>query len=108
MRTILGWGVPAVLAIFLFGCGGGSGSSGSVTIDPRSILLSVGQTKAFSVTVTQCTDTRVRWSVTEGDAGGTVTSDGVYTAPTTPGTYHVVAVCDADTSVNDTATVTVL
>ncbi len=107
MRKSLWHVIPVLLAVFLCGCGGGSGSSGTVTIDPRSVLLAQSQTKAFTVTVTQCSDTRIRWSVTEGDSGGTITSDGVYTAPTNAGTYHVVATCDSDSSVYDTATVTV-
>ncbi len=107
MRTFYRGGIAAVLALVLVGCGLGSGSTGKVTIDPGSITLSPGQTKAFTVTVTQCRDTRVNWSVTEGDTGGKIKSDGVYTAPDTPGTYHVLASCDTDSNVNDTSTVTV-
>ena len=105
MRIVFLQAAPILLALFLCGCGGGS--SRTVTIDPRSTQVSTGQTKVFSVTVTQCVDTRVRWTVTEGDTGGTITSDGVYTASGTPGTYHVVAACDTDPSVYDTATVNV-
>ena len=36
-------------------------------------------------------DHRVKWSVQEGDAGGTVAADGTYTAPAQVGLYHVAA-----------------
>jgi hypothetical protein len=48
----------------------------------------------------------VTWSVQEA-GGGTVSAAGVYTAPATTGTYHVVATSVADTTKNATATVTV-
>jgi hypothetical protein len=49
----------------------------------------------------------VSWSVQEGNAGGAVTSAGLYTAPSSPGTYHVVATSTADASKSGTATVVV-
>ena len=50
-------------------------------------------------------NTAVTWTITEA-GGGTVTN-GAYIAPTTAGTYHVVAVSQADPSKTATATVTV-
>ena len=46
---------------------------------------------------------QVSWSLQEGPAGGTISSNGTYTAPQTPGLYHVIA-----TAVRDSLTVTVL
>jgi hypothetical protein len=46
----------------------------------------------------------VKWSLQEGDAGGTVDDKGVYTAPATPGVYHVTCTGDGGTA---TAEVTV-
>lgn len=42
-------------------------------------------------------DTGVLWSVDEADGGG-ITAGGVYTAPATPGTYHVTVRSHADAS----------
>ncbi|HQR30207.1 MAG TPA: cellulase family glycosylhydrolase [Anaeromyxobacteraceae bacterium] len=47
------------------------------------------------------------WTVQEGAAGGAVSSTGTYTAPSTPGTYHVVATSVADGTRQDVAAVTV-
>jgi hypothetical protein len=49
----------------------------------------------------------VTWSIQEGAAGGTITAAGVYTAPTTAGTYHVIATSQADTTKSATIPVTV-
>ena len=49
----------------------------------------------------------VTWSVQEGAPGGSVTAAGVYTAPGTAGTYHLVATSQADATKSATATVTV-
>ena len=62
----------------------------------------------FTATVTGTTNTSVTWHVEQGDRGGTITADGLYTAPSTPGTYHVVVTSMADRSKSATATVTVL
>ena len=56
-------------------------------------------------------DTSCTWSVAEGVSGGTVSATGPtsadYTAPETPGTYHVVATGVADPTRSASATVTV-
>ena len=54
--------------------------------------------------MTGTTNHSVTWRVQEGGAGGTVTPQGVYTAPATPGEYHVVATSVADTSKSAVAT----
>lgn len=56
-----------------------------VTVTPPTAALVEGTTVQFAASGP------VTWSVQEGDAGGTITPDGLYTAPATPGTYHVVA-----------------
>jgi hypothetical protein len=45
--------------------------------------------------------------VLEGAAGGAVSATGVYTAPSTGGTYHVIATSVADPSRSATAAITV-
>jgi hypothetical protein len=49
----------------------------------------------------------VTWSIQEGAAGGTITPAGVYTAPATAGTYHVVATSQANPAVSMVTPVTV-
>jgi WD40 repeat protein len=48
----------------------------------------------------------VTWKVTEA-SGGTITSDGLYSAPGHPGTFHVVATSVTDPSISATATISV-
>ena len=78
----------------------------SVTLSPSTATVAAGQSAAFTATVSGAAGT-VTWSVPEGAAGGTVSSTGVYTAPATQGTYHVVARSQADPTKSATATVTV-
>jgi sugar lactone lactonase YvrE len=53
-------------------------------------------------------DSNAQLSVTEGVAGGTVDGNGKYTAPMTPGTYHVVATSQDYFGETATATIYVL
>ena len=78
----------------------------AVSISPTSLTMLVGGSTTFTATVTGNANTALTWSVTEG-AGGAVTAGGVYTAPSTAGTYHVVATSVADATKSATATVTV-
>ncbi len=82
---------------------------GSVTvgISPASVKVSVKDAVTFTAAVTGTTDQRVTWRVKE-TGGGSVTAAGVYTAPATPGTYHVEVTSRASTSATDTATITVV
>ncbi|WP_224247838.1 Ig-like domain-containing protein [Hyalangium gracile] len=77
-----------------------------VSVSPSTANLLTGETRTFTATVTGTTNTAVSWSVTEA-GGGTVSASGLYTAPSTPGTYHVVATSAADPTKSATATVTV-
>jgi hypothetical protein len=52
-------------------------------------------------------DSAINWSVEEGSAGGTITSDGYYTAPATTGTFHVIATLASDANKSAAASVTV-
>jgi hypothetical protein len=79
----------------------------TVAVTPTTFTLAGGTTKLFSATVTGSTNKAVTWTVQEGSAGGTISTGGTYTAPFTPGTYHVVATSKADNTKNATATVTV-
>ncbi|GEM_PF-2696483 len=55
-----------------------------------------GAFQTFTATVTGATDTSVTWEVVEGSTGGVVTSGGGYTAPSTAGTYTLLARSVAD------------
>jgi hypothetical protein len=107
------------------GCGGGGASTGvlpppppppsiDVTVAPKSGSVLLGNTATFTAKVTNTTDTVVSWSV-NGTAGGsatagTITPDGVYTAPAdlpSPATVQVTATSHADATKSDTAAVTV-
>ena len=79
----------------------------SVSVSPSSASLDACQTRTFTATVAGTSNSSVTWSVQEAAAGGTVTSGGVYSAPSTAGTYHVVARSQVDTTKSATATVTV-
>ncbi|BDU76978.1 M4 family metallopeptidase [Mesoterricola sediminis] len=59
-----------------------------VAVDPPSATLLVGGTCSFRATVPGRGNADVDWKVEEGSTGGTVVN-GLYTAPATPGTYHV-------------------
>ncbi|WP_426749627.1 glycosyl hydrolase family 18 protein [Myxococcus sp. Y35] len=78
-----------------------------VAIAPTSVTLPVSGTQAFTATVTGSSNTAVTWSVQEGAAGGTITQGGLYTAPASAGTYHVVATSQAAPTKSAVATVTV-
>jgi large repetitive protein len=90
---------------FLAGCGGGTVVS--VAILPPSSVVEQGGTKNFTATITGSSNTAVNWSVQEGATGGSITSAGLYTAPSTAGSFHVVATSQADTTKSATSIVTV-
>src|SRR5207253_488172 len=56
---------------------------------------------------TGTTDQAVDWSMQETTAGGTIDGTGLYTAPSNPGTFHVVATSHADGKQHAIATVVV-
>ena len=79
---------------------------GAVNVFSVSTTVAAGGTTSFKAIVIGTTNQAVTWSVVE-TGGGTITSAGAYTAPTTAGTYHVTATSAADSSKSATATVTV-
>jgi hypothetical protein len=78
-----------------------------VVVRPAAVTLAVNGTRRLSAQVTGSPDTAVLWSVTEGNSGGIVDATGLYTAPATVGTFHVVAASHANPTISATATVTV-
>src|SRR3989475_4645077 len=78
-----------------------------VVVRPAAVTLAVNGTRRLAAQVSGNPDTAVLWSVSEGNSGGTVDPTGLYTAPATVGTFHVVATSHADPAISATATVTV-
>jgi hypothetical protein len=78
-----------------------------VTVAPSPAAVNSCKSLTFTATVTNATNTSVTWSVLEGAAGGTISSAGVYTAPSNAGTYHVVATSVASASSSASVPVTV-
>jgi hypothetical protein len=85
----------------------------TVSISPTSATLAAGGTQAFAPTVQNTADTNVTWYVNQvnggGSATGTITSTGLYTAPSvaSQATFTITAVADANTSISASASVTV-
>jgi hypothetical protein len=79
----------------------------TIAISPVTTTLMAGETQSFSATVAGTSKTNVDWSIQEGGAGGTITAAGLYTAPETAGTYHVLATSQAQPTAFATATITV-
>lgn len=82
-------------------------SNVAVSLVPATVTLQTGQTQQFVAAVAGAENTTVLYSVQEGAAGGSITTSGLYTAPSTAGVFHVVAVSEADRNVKAIATVTV-
>jgi hypothetical protein len=101
----------ALLALaFVSGCTRNSPAvtaPGDVTVSPRTAEVATGGTVQYSATVTGAQTAQVTWTVQEA-GGGTVDPTGLYGAPGTPGTFHVVATSVADPSKAGTGTVTVV
>lgn len=64
----------------------------TMRVAPRSANVVAGGSVAFTATVLGTADQRVTWST----SGGSVSAQGVYTAPSTAGTYLVTATSVAD------------
>ncbi len=111
------------LGVSLTACGGGGGGGSitpppppqiTVSITPASGSVLLGETLSFSATVSGTSNTAVTWSVSGIPGGspqvGTISADGLYTAPADlppGGTVQVTATCQADTSKSSTAAVAV-
>gem|GEM_PF-375965 len=85
-------------------------SSGIVVdIAPSVWTMATGGTYIFTAQVTGTSGSKnVTWSVVGGSANGIITSEGVYTAPATPGTYTITATSVEDSAKSGTATITVI
>jgi hypothetical protein len=92
----------------------GAGSPVVVTVSPSSATVLVTQTQQFSAQVTGTNNTAVTWSVSgigcAGTSCGTVSQNGLYTAPSTqptPSSVTVTATSQADSTRSGSAIVTI-
>lgn len=100
--------VGASLVLGLVGCGGGGGGGKSSPTTGLSVTSTTDRIlPGGTVPLTAFVQGGggVTWSVEGGDANGTVTSSGLYTAPTAQGAYTVRAT-SGDQSATKTITVT--
>lgn len=88
------------------GSGGSSVTSG-VAVTPAQARASFEGRVQFSAIVSGVDDMSVTWSIEEGERGGSVDAQGLYTAPSTSGVFHVIATSSADSTLSGSASVTV-
>ena len=69
----------------------GQSQSISIAVFPSESTLYIGQMQTFTAVIMGTNEAAIEWAVLEPD-GGTVSQDGIYTAPESIGIYHVVAV----------------
>ena len=79
----------------------------SISLNQSAVTLDIGNQFSFVANVMGTINTVVSWVVQEGASGGSITASGVYTAPGTHGTFHVIATSQGDATQTATATVTV-
>lgn len=87
---------------------GGPSAQGAISIYPASETLRTGGQRRFSGWDSSVGQYDVTWRLQEGAAAGSITSDGVYTAPLTPGTFHLIATSSHNTGLSATAPVTIV
>lgn len=117
--------INAVLVLFVSvlatsGCGssaasqtssGGSNppaTAATVSIYPSRETLRIGGQRQFSGWDSSVGQYDVTWSLQEGAAAGTITADGLYTAPTKPGNFHLIATSSHNTNLSATAALTIV
>jgi len=77
-----------------------------VTVEPPTATVAIGGQQVFAATVTGSADVTVTWQIQEPGCG-TVTASGLYTAPATATTCHVVVTSHADPTKSAASVVTV-
>jgi len=86
--------------------GAAGASSLTLVVSPAVAHVSPGGTAQFTAKLGGSTEAPVTWSVKEGASGGSISASGLYTAPASPGSFHVVATSQADERVTGSALVT--
>lgn len=83
-----------------------SAAGSSVVVTPAAASVLPGQSQQFMAQVSGLSDKTVTWQV-EGSGGGTITSAGLYTAPSATGVYTVMATSSAGANYSTAAVVLV-
>lgn len=98
--------------VVIVGCGGLTGTGGDLKFNvlPRVTEVAQGASREFEAKA-RAGVSSVVWSIQEGSAGGTLSPHtglgrfyATYTAPNTPGTYHVLAEITDSNSETETVT----
>lgn len=79
----------------------------TVSIGPPSETLRIGGYRDFTGFALSA-DQHVSWKLQEGAAAGTITPDGHYVAPSTPGAFHLIATSVFNPDVSSTAPITIV
>ena len=79
----------------------------AIALNQTDVTIDVRNQFTFVANVTGTVNTAVSWAVQENASGGSITSSGIYTAPGTQGTFHVIATSQADATQQVIAAVTV-
>lgn len=79
----------------------------TIQISPPAETLRVGGQRQFSG-FALAADQNVTWTLQEGAAAGNITAGGLYTAPNTTGTFHLIATSVFNPKVSNTAPVTIV
>ncbi len=85
-----------------------SDTAPNLAVFPRHLTLVQGRSWPFQASATGLSNPAVTWSIQEGTSGGTITTQGAYTAPFNSGTYHIVAASVMDGTVQAVAVVDVI
>src|SRR5262249_33116363 len=80
----------------------------SVKLPPAAPTRVPGGSLTLGCAVTNASTQTCTWQIQEGANGGPVNGSGLFPATTTPGTYHLKATSQADSTKSDTATITVM
>ncbi|HTS57727.1 MAG TPA: kelch repeat-containing protein [Terriglobales bacterium] len=86
----------------------GSGPADAISIYPAGDVLRIGGQRQFSGFDTTVGQYDVSWSLQEGATGGSVTAGGLYTAPSTTGTFHLIATSMANPKITAAAAVKIV
>lgn len=116
MKSLVLFATAVFLVATLSACGGGNNTNNTpmVTVSPATANVQEGSTLQFTATVANSTNTAVNW-VVNGIAGGnatvgTISSTGLYTAPSvvpSPASVTVTATLQANSGVSGNAIVTI-
>jgi hypothetical protein len=110
----IGMALMVVLSGCLIACGGGGSTTPpppviSVSVSPQSANVFTGGTQQFTATVSGSTNTQVNWTVSPSNGAGSISTTGLYTAPSSVvSPVSVSAVSLADSTKSDSSPVTLL